>query len=103
MRTIRLAAIAIALSLLGCGATPTRRSPGEAFDDVGITARVKTRIARDAGVGEAAEVNVDTYRGNVSLAGFVDTPEQKAEAARAAAQASGVRKVDNNIRIKPGR
>ena len=54
MRTIHLAAIAISLSLLGCGATPTRRSPGEAFDDAGITARVKTRIARDAGVGEAA-------------------------------------------------
>jgi osmotically-inducible protein OsmY len=82
-----------ALSLVACGATPTRRSPGEAFDDAGITARVKTSIAREASLGEAAEVNVDTYRGTVSLAGFVDSP----------AQASGVKKVENKLQIKPGR
>jgi hyperosmotically inducible protein len=103
MNTSHLAAIGVMLSLLACGATPTRRSPGEAFDDAGITARVKTSIAHDAGVGEATEVNVDTYRGTVSLAGFVDSPAAAAAATRAAAQASGVKKVENNLQIKPGR
>lgn len=103
MKTSQLAAIGVTLSLLACGPTPTRRSPGEAFDDAGITARVKTSIARDTGVGEAAEVNVDTYRGTVSLAGFVNSPEAATAAARAAAQATGVKKVENNLRVKPGR
>jgi osmotically-inducible protein OsmY len=103
MRTSQLVAIVVTLSMAACGATPTRRSPGEAFDDAGITARVKTSIAREASLGEAAEVNVDTYRGTVSLAGFVDSPAQAAAATRAAAQASGVKKVENNLQIKPGR
>jgi osmotically-inducible protein OsmY len=103
MRTRHIAAIALTLPLFACGPTPTRRSIGETFDDAGITARVKTQIAREASLGEAATVNVDTYRGTVSLAGFVDTPAQAAAAARAAQQATGVKKVDNNLQIKPKR
>lgn len=87
------------LSLMACAPTSTSRSTGQAFDDAAITARVKTEIAQSQGIGDAAKINVDTFRGAVSLAGFVDTPEQKRAAAQAAMRVPGVAKVLNNIEL----
>lgn len=86
--------------LVGCAPTQTQRAPGQAFDDVTVTAKVKTAIAKTSGLGEAASINVDTYRGVVSLAGFVDNAQQVAEATRVAAGVPGVDKVVNNLQVK---
>jgi len=87
------------LFLIACAPTSTSRSTGQAFDDAAITARVKTEIAQSQGIGDAAKINVDTFRGVVSLAGFVDSPEQKRNAAQAAMRVPGVEKVFNNLEL----
>jgi osmotically-inducible protein OsmY len=94
--------LSLLLSLLiaACAPTKTSRSTGEALDDTAITARVKTQIAKTAGIGEAAMINIDTYRGVVSLAGFVDSEQQRASAVQAAMAVPGVSKVVNNLELK---
>lgn len=86
--------------LVGCSATATRSSTGEYVDDSVLTAKVKTELARDKDVNGFA-VNVETYRGVVQLSGFVDSVQQKEQAALAANRVSGVVDVQNNISVKP--
>ena len=90
----------LSLFIVACAPTQTSRSTGEALDDTAITARVKTEIAKTAGIGEAAAINIDTYRGVVSLAGFVDSEQQRVNAARAAMGVPGVSRVVNNLELK---
>lgn len=97
-----LLSIVLTLLLSACAPTQTSRSTGQTLDDATITARVKTEIAQAQGIGNAAAINVDTYRGVVSLAGFVDNDQQKRTASQAAMQVTGVAKVVNNLQIKPG-
>lgn len=88
--------------LLGaCAPTQTSRSTGQTFDDAAITTRVKTAIAKNESLGQALAVNVDTYRGVVSLSGFVDNKQQANEAVRSATNVAGVEKVINNLEVKP--
>lgn len=92
--------LVMSVMLAACSGSPTSRSTGQTIDDASITARVKTEIAKDVSVGQAAGVNVDTYRGTVSLSGFVDSQAQAQAAVRAASQVPGVQKVDNNLKLK---
>jgi osmotically-inducible protein OsmY len=92
--------IALSLFLSACAPTQTSRSTGQTIDDAAITARVKTEIAQTQGIGNAAAINVDTYRGVVSLAGFVDGDQQRRSAGQAAMRVPGVEKVFNNLQIK---
>ena len=92
--------LVMAAMLAACAAEPNSRSTGQTIDDAAITARVKTEIAKDVSVGQAAGVNVDTYRGTVSLSGFVDSQAQAQAVARAASQVPGVQKVDNSLKLK---
>jgi hyperosmotically inducible protein len=94
-------AIAFAATVPACAPKPTQRGTGEAIDDASITARVKTAIAKTEGIGDALAINVDTYRGVVSLSGFVDSEKQAQLAVDAAKKVSGVRTVKNNLLIKP--
>lgn len=93
--------LGFAVLLTACAPTQTSRSTGETLDDASITTRVKTAIAQDEGLGRALAINVDTYRGVVSLSGFVDDKQQVTEAARVAMRIAGVEKVINNLRVKP--
>ena len=76
------------------------RSAGAVVDDAGITAKVKTAIAKDVGAGTAAAVNVNTYRGTVQLSGFVESQEKKDQAGAAARGISGVQYVQNDLQVK---
>lgn len=101
MKTLTiLLSIITSLFLIACAPTSTSRSTGQTLDDAAITARVKTEIAQTQGIGEAAAINVDTYRGVVSLAGFVDNEQQKRNAGQAAMRVPGVEKVFNNLQLK---
>ncbi len=83
----------------GCAGSATRQSTGEYVDDAAITTKVKTALVKDP-VVKAMQVDVTTFKGNVQLSGFVDTAEQKAQAARVAASVQGVSNVTNNITVK---
>jgi len=94
-------AAALTFGFAGCAPTQTSRSAGEVVDDATLTARVKTELAKTAGIGDALKINVDTYRGVVSLAGFVDNSQHAQTAAAAARKVPGVSSVVNNLQVKP--
>jgi hyperosmotically inducible periplasmic protein len=94
-----LMAFALLTALPSCEAISGRETTGEYVDDATITTRVKTALARDPEV-KAREVNVETFRNEVQLSGFVGTREEAAKAARIAAQVPGVRVVRNNIAVR---
>ncbi len=102
MKTLKYLLPLVFAALLGaCAPTATSRSTGQALDDAAITTRVKTQIAQTESLGQAMQINVDTYRGVVSLAGFVDNEKQARDAVQAATRVAGVDKVINNLRVKP--
>lgn len=103
MRTL-LAALAAfgALQLSGCAASGTDRSTGRVVDDATITAKVKTELAAQAGIADAAAIDVTTYRGVVQLAGFVDSRQTAQRAEDLARKVDGVKSVKNDLRVAPG-
>lgn len=96
-----IGSILLSAALVACAPTQTSRGTGELFDDVTLTTKVKTEIAQTQGLRDAAEINVDTYRGVVSLAGFVNSEEEGRAAAQAATKVQGVTRVRNNLIVKP--
>jgi hyperosmotically inducible periplasmic protein len=97
---IGIGGCAIAISLTGCASTPTHESTGEAIDDSTITAKIKADYATDKDVS-AMQVGVETYKGVVQLSGFVDNDYAKKRAGQLAKQVAGVKRVENNLIIKP--
>lgn len=87
------------LALGGCASTDTQRGTGETIDDAAITTKVKAALV-DNDIVEAGEVNVNTYRGVVQLSGFVDSNEEKTQAAQAAKSVSGVKDVRNDLKVQ---
>lgn len=67
--------------------------------DAEITAKVKAALLGEEGL-RSLDVSVQTYRGKVQLAGFIDSKDQIAQAGKIAAGESGVRSVLNNLAIK---
>lgn len=102
----RLAMVAAAVLALGAfttACTPSRtvKSAGEQVDDSTITAKVKTQLARDSATS-AHRIDVETFRGDVQLNGFVPSSEMKSEATRVARSVEGVKKVSNNLKVGEG-
>jgi hyperosmotically inducible periplasmic protein len=95
-----LLASGIALTSTGCAGDRYQRSTGAYLDDKGISTRVKTALFRDPQVS-GFDVHVNTFRGDVQLSGFVDTPEQKERASAVAREVPGVAMVTNNLEVKP--
>jgi osmotically-inducible protein OsmY len=92
-------AAAVLAGGVACAPTQTRQSTGEVIDDSALTARVKAALINEPGVKSTA-INVETFRGTVSLSGFVDSEEQAQKAVTAAQKVGGVRSVKNDMRVK---
>ncbi len=75
------------------------RSAGQIARDAAITADVKAGLIGSYGLN-AFRIDVDTYNGNVTLKGNVDTSAQRAEAERLARKAKGVRGVRSELIVK---
>ena len=93
-----LAALAMAVTL-GCASTAKSEGTGEYVDDTVITAKVKAAMANDPTV-KATEINVETFKGEVQLSGFVADPSSAARAAELARGVKGVTAVKNDVRVK---
>ena len=87
-----------AFGLAGCVSTASTRTAGETIDDSTLTARVKTALIGDERT-KARQIDVDTYRGDVQLNGFVDSAAAKTAAASVAQNVAGVTKVTNNLQV----
>ncbi|QYF93818.1 BON domain-containing protein [Massilia sp. PAMC28688] len=98
----RLATAVFAASLLalsGCASTGGGVGAGQYLDDTVITAKVKASIFNEPTL-KASEINVETYKGDVQLSGFVTDPGDAAKAARIAQGVKGVTSVKNDVRVK---
>jgi hyperosmotically inducible protein len=107
LKLIAAAMMATGLVLSGCASRDntagagSSRSAGQVASDAALTAKVKTALASHAGLGTAADVNVQSYRGVVQLNGFVASQDQIQRATDAARRVEGVSRVENNLRVKP--
>ena len=87
------------ISLAGCASTEKHSSAAEYIDDAVIITKVIAALFGDPDLS-AAEINVETYNGEVQLSGFVSTKAQIAEAVKTARTVDGVRKVKNSLQLK---
>jgi len=76
-----------------------RLKAGKYIDDTVITAKVKALILKDEGV-KGLDVNVETHKGMVQLAGWVSSPTQIAQAEKIARSVEGVKGVRNALLVK---
>jgi osmotically-inducible protein OsmY len=91
-----LAAVLVVLPLLAaCGKTV-----GDTIDDATITARVKTAFVNDPVIG-AARIDVDTFKGVVTLSGRVKSKDEEAKAISLAKSIRGVIDVKSTLQIQP--
>ena len=96
-----LAVLIVGTAVLGtaaCSSTRTQRAPGEQVDDAALLTSVKSALAADS-ASTAADVNVDVYRGDVKLSGFVDNANDRSRAVEVARGVDGVKSVQNDIAI----
>ena len=92
--------IALAMvSVLGCAGTATQSSTGEYMSDSWITTKVKAALVEDQTV-RATEVNVETFKGEVQLSGFVSSRAAMDQAVRVARSIQGVTAVRNDMRLR---
>lgn len=91
--------LALVAALAGCAGSPTRESTGQYIDDSAITAKVKGAFVKDETVS-ALHIGVDTFKGEVQLSGYADTPQEIRRAGELARTVPGVRSVKNDIRLK---
>jgi osmotically-inducible protein OsmY len=94
-KTMVLAALIAAPLATGCGKTV-----GETIDDTTITTRVKTAMLNDPAVG-GLRIDVDTFRGTVTLSGRVKSEAERQQAIGLARKVDGVTQVKDALQVIP--
>src|SRR3954462_13732866 len=95
--TFALIAALVLTTLGGCAATSTHESTGQYIDDTVLTTSVKAAILNEPTL-KVAEINVETFKGEVQLSGFVRSADNMATAVNVARGVKGVRSVKNDMR-----
>lgn len=83
----------------GCSSTPKSESVGQYVDSSVLTTRVKAAIFNEPTL-KSSEINVETYKGEVQLSGFVTSQEQIQKAVEVTKGIQGVTGVKNNMIVK---
>ena len=94
-RFLLVLALVAPLLLSACGKTV-----GETIDDATITTRVKTALLNDPDVG-GLRIDVDTFKGVVTLSGAVKTAAERDKAIAVARRIGGVTDVKSTLQINP--
>ena len=87
--------LAAPLVLGACGKTVD-----QTIDDATITTRVKTSLLNDPDVG-GLRIDVDTFKGIVTLSGRVKTKDEETKALDLARKIGGVSDVKSTLTIQP--
>lgn len=96
LKAALLALVLIApLLVSACGKTV-----GETIDDATVTTRVKTAFINDPAIG-GMRIDVDTFKGVVTLSGSVKSKEEEQKAIALARSVSGVTDVKSTLQINP--
>jgi hyperosmotically inducible periplasmic protein len=96
--TVLLCLMAMLTVLWSCQ-TPAGRTAGEVVDDSTITTKVKSKLLADDLLRGIA-ISVETFEGEVTLTGAVDNASQRQRASDITRAVSGVKKVNNLLKIK---
>jgi osmotically-inducible protein OsmY len=94
-----LVCIGLIAVFVGCASTPTKEGTGEYVDDSAITTKVKAAILNDPAL-KVFQINVETFKGEVQLSGFVDSAKSASKAGEVARGVGGVKSVKNNLIVK---
>src|SRR5688500_15518360 len=94
-KSLALALVLAAPLTVACGKTV-----GETIDDTTITTRVKTAMLNDPAVG-GLRIDVDTFKGAVTLSGRVKSQSEKQKAIALARTVSGVTEVKDAMQVIP--
>ncbi len=97
--TLGAALAALLLAGPGCASTPKHESTGEYVDDSVITVKVKAAIVAEPTL-KAAEINVETFKGQVQLSGFVHDAADVVKASEVARNVDGVKSIVNSLVVK---
>jgi osmotically-inducible protein OsmY len=84
---------------VGCASTQKQEGTGEYVDDSVITTKVKAAILNDPTLS-SAEINVETFKGEVQLSGYVNSSADISKAVEVARGIKGVNSVKNDMRLK---
>lgn len=98
----RIAAVLAVVGLTtvaGCASTSKQESTGQYIDDSAITTKVKAAIF-DEPTLKSAEINVETFKGQVQLSGFVSSRASIDKAVAVTRGVGGVKSVKNDMRVK---
>ena len=102
MKKLPSALLVLALTtplLTSCGASTTRANVSAPVDDATITTRVKTAFINDPVVG-AAKIDVDTFKGVVTLSGHVKNKDEEQKAISLARSIRGVSDVKSSLQVQ---
>ena len=83
-----------------CCSRRAARASARPIDDATITTRVKTSLLNDPDVG-GLRIDVDTFKGVVTLSGRVKTKDEEAKAIALARKIGGVTDVKSTLQIQP--
>ena len=94
-----LVCIVLVTAFMGCASTQKREGTGEYLDDSAITTKVKAAIFNEPTL-KVFQINVETFKGEVQLSGFVDSAQSVKKAGEVARGVNGVKSVKNNLIVK---
>jgi osmotically-inducible protein OsmY len=101
MKRNRFTSLVLALLLVLPFVAACGKTVGETIDDATITTRVKTAFINDKDVG-ALRIDVDTFKGVVTLSGRVKSKEEEAKAIALARGIRGVVDVKSTLQVDGG-
>jgi osmotically-inducible protein OsmY len=100
-RLFRTACLVLALSgPAALGTVACGKTVGDTIDDATITGRVKTAMLNDPDVA-GLKIDVDTFKGVVTLSGAVKTQGEADKAIGIARRTPGVSDVKSTLQINP--
>jgi osmotically-inducible protein OsmY len=100
-RARRRLAVVLALLISVTALAACGKTVGETIDDATITTRVKTALLNDTQIS-ALQIDVDTFKGIVTLSGQVASAEARQRAVAIARQTNGVVEVKSALQVNAG-
>jgi osmotically-inducible protein OsmY len=99
-RRLSICALALWVGLGAFASSGCGKSVGDTIDDATITAQVKTALLNDPEVG-GLRIDVDTFKGVVTLSGRVKSPSEASKAMSIARRTPGVTDVKSTLQVIP--
>jgi osmotically-inducible protein OsmY len=94
-----LACLLLVAAFTGCASTSKKESTGQYIDNSVITSKVKAAIFHEPTL-KSLQINVESFKGEVQLSGFVDSTQSVAKAGEVARGVEGVVSVKNDLVVK---